>query len=82
MLFFLFLPALVPLAGAVNRLLEVVVHHGSIARAVEGHGARLQSVLAAALAEASVAVDVKVEYGGRWTFPVAGVDGDLWGENL
>lgn len=74
------LPSLVPLAGAVHRLLEVVVHHGGIAGAVEGHGAGLQSVLAAAFAEACVAVDVKVEYSGRRAFPIAGVDGDLRGE--
>lgn len=73
------LPSLVPLAGAVHRLLEVVVHYGGIAGAVEAHGAALQSVLTAALAEARVAVDVKVEYGGRWAFPIAGVDGHLRG---
>lgn len=73
------LPSLVPLAGAVHRLLEAVVHHGGIAGAVEGHGAGLQSVLAAALAEARVAVDVKVEYGGGRAFPIARVDRDLRG---
>ena len=60
----LWIPPSVPLAGAVQRLLEVVLHERGVARAVERHGARLKSTLAAALTEPGVTVDVKVEYGG------------------
>lgn len=61
---------LVPPAGAVQRLLEVVLHNGGVARAVECDGTGLQSTLAAALTESGVTVDVEVEYGGRRTLAI------------
>lgn len=65
---------LVPLAGTVQRLLEVVLHDCGVARAVKRDGAGLQSTLAAALTEPGVTVDVKVEYGGRRAFPITRID--------
>lgn len=70
-------PVLVPLAGTVQRLLEVVVHNCGITRAVECNRAGLKSIFAAALAEPGVSVDVEVEYGGRRTFPITRVDSYL-----
>lgn len=49
-----------PLAGAVGGLLDGVADPGGVAAAVELHGAPLQPRLPAALAEASVGVDVVV----------------------
>lgn len=74
--FLIFLPGLfclVPLAGTVQRLLKVVLHECGIAGAVKCDGASLQSTLTAALTEPGVTVDVKVEYGGRRAFPIAGI---------
>ncbi len=59
-----------PLAGAVCGLLDGVADPGCVAAAVELHGAPLQPRLPAALAEASVRVDVVVVDAGRWTLPV------------
>lgn len=63
-----------PLAGTVQRLLKVVLHHCGVARAVQCDRAGLECVLAAALTEPGMTVDVEVEYGGRGTFPITGVD--------
>lgn len=59
-----------PLAGAVGGLLDAVADPGGVAAAVELHGAPLQARLPAALAEASVRVDVVVVDAGRRTLPV------------
>lgn len=61
-----------PLAGAVRRLLDGVADPGGVAAAVKLHGAPLQPRLPAALAEASVRVDVVVVDAGRRTLPIAG----------
>lgn len=59
-----------PLAGAVGGLLDGVANPGGVAAAVELHGAPLQTRLPAALAEASVGVDVVVVDAGGRTLPV------------
>lgn len=59
-----------PLAGAVCRFLDAVAHPGCVAAAVELHGAPLQPRLPAALAEASVCVDVVVVDAGGWALPI------------
>ena len=64
---------LVPLAGAVQRLLEVVVDQRGVAGAEQRDRPGLEAALPAALTEAGVAVDVEVKYGGRRTFTVAGI---------
>ena len=69
--------SLVPLAGAVYGLLEVVVHSGGVACAVQLHHTALEPILSAALAEACVAVYVEVKDGGRRTLPIAGEHGHL-----
>ena len=58
-----------PLAGAVGGLLDAVADPGRVAAAVELHRAPLQR-LPAALAEASVRVDVVVVDAGGRTLPV------------
>lgn len=60
-----------PLTGAVCGLLDAVADPGGVAGAVELHGASLQPRLPAALAEASVRVDVVVVDAGRRTLPIA-----------
>lgn len=69
----------VPLAGTVQRFLEVVLHHGGVARAVQWDRPGLESALTAALAKPSVAVYVEVEYGGGRTFPVTRIHRHLRG---
>lgn len=59
-----------PLAGAVGGLLDSVADPGSVAAAVELYGAPLQTRLPAALAEASVGVDVVVVDAGGRTLPI------------
>ena len=59
-----------PLAGAVGGLLDAVADPGRVAAAVELHRAPLQPRLPAALAEASVRVDVVVVDAGGRTLPV------------
>lgn len=59
-----------PLAGTVGGLLDAVADPGGVAAAVELHGAPLQARLPAALAKASVGVDVVVVDAGRRTLPV------------
>lgn len=59
-----------PLAGAVCRFLDAVADPGCVAAAVELHRAPLQPCLPAALAEASVCVDVVVVDAGGWALPI------------
>lgn len=61
-----------PLAGTVGGLLHCVRHPGGIAGTEELHGAPLQAHLTAALAEASIGVDVVVVDAGGWTSPITG----------
>ena len=60
-----------PLAGAVSGLLDGVADPRSVAAAVKLHRAPLQPRLPAALAEASICVDVVVVDAGRWTLSIA-----------
>lgn len=73
---------LVPLAGTIQRLLEIVLHDGGIAGAVEWDGAGLQSALTAALTEPGMTVDVEVEYGGRGTFAITRIHCNLEEEEV
>lgn len=61
-----------PLAGTISWLLDGVADPGGIATAVKLHRAPLQPCLPAALAEASVRVDVVVVDAGRGTLPITG----------
>lgn len=59
-----------PLAGTVGGLLDAVADPGGVAAAVQLHEAPLQAGLSAALAKASVRVDVVVVDAGRRTLPI------------
>lgn len=59
-----------PLAGAVGGFLDGVADPGCIAAAKELHGAPLKPCLPAALAEASVCVDVVIVDAGRRTLSI------------
>lgn len=72
-----FTNASVPLAGAFQRLLKVVLHHCGITRAVKRDRAGLQAILPAALAESGVTVNVEVKNSCRGTLPITGIYCDL-----